>query len=344
MTRAKAAPAPPRPACAACAAPLHGRYCHVCGQDHAAERGIEFLARDAFAEALSLEGRTVHTLRDLFARPGKLLEAYRLGVGDYYFSPFKLFLVMSAAFFVFVTWVDVPIYQWLPYRTNEPLRVTLIENGFELRGAEYRDVFLQPLDRTPTLPALEQALDAAAAKADPTQRRALALYRDYNAAFVGMNDLWNTWLPRLLWLFMPAYALLLKLFFRRRSFAEHALFAIWAHCVAFAVLMGVATVNLTGLAMPVSVLFPIYLGFFTFAAAAFYQQRRWVAALKGLGHLLAYALLVWLPVIVVITLFYAAERTDIWPYMFGYEPLPNGGERLVVPPVEAPVPSPDGKG
>lgn len=329
---------PPQATCAACGAGLHGRYCHACGQDHQGRTGLEFLTRDAFAEVFSLEGRTWHTLRDLFARPARLLDAYRQGLGDYYFSPFKLFLVMSAAFFVFVTWVEVPIYQYLPFRTTPPISVTLIERGVEIRGVEYRDVFLQPTGQ-PAIAEHDEKLAAAEARADSQQKRAIRLYREYNAAFLDMNDFWHEWLPRLLWLLMPTYALLLMLFFPKRRWVEHALFGIWAHCVAFAVLIAIATVNLTGIGLPAAVLFPAYLFFFVLAAAPYYGVSKLQAALRGAGHLAIYALLVWLPVLFAISFAYGSGKTDVGASIMGYEYLEGGGERMQLPPDPTPVPS-----
>ena len=334
-----------RPNCAACDTPLQGMYCHECGQHHGGERGLKYLAQDAVAEALSLEGKTVATLRDMFWRPGKLLNAYRLGVGDRYFTPFKLFLLISAAFFIFVSWVNVPIYQYLPHKTGGPVTVTLIERGVEIRGVVYEDIYLRPLENRPVIPELERAFDRALPGATPEQARAIKLYRDYNAAFQDMNEFWHAWLPRLIWLLSPVYVLLLLPFFPRRPVAEHALFAIWAHCVVFVILMAVALINLTGVGMPSRVLFPVYLGFFTLAAASYYGLSRWQAFLRGFGHMLLYALLIWFPVLLGFAWSFAGERMALWDYFAAYATDVPGLERVVIPAEATPatVPPPGGK-
>lgn len=327
-----------RPNCVACDTPLQGMFCHECGQHHGGERGLDYLAKDALAEALSLEGKTVATLRDMFWRPGRLLNAYRLGVGDRYFTPFKLFLLVSAAFFIFVSWVHVPIYQYLPYRTGEPVSVSFIDRGVEIRGVVYQDIFLRPAENRPVVPELERAFDRALPSATPEQARAIQLYRGYNAAFQDMNDFWNDWLPRLIWLLSPVYVLLLIPFFPKRPVAEHALFAIWAHCVVFVILMAVALVNLTGVGLPARVLFPAYLGVFTLAAASYYGLVWWQALLRGLGHMLVYALLVWFPVLLGFAWSYAGERTPLWAYFAAYAQDEPGLERVVIPAADPPAP------
>jgi hypothetical protein len=98
----------------------------------------------------------------------------------------------------------------------------------------------------------------------------------------------------------------------------------------------VATINLTGAGLPAALLFPSYLAAFTFAAAAFYGVRKWQAALIGTGHLLAYVLLIWFPVVIFMSITWGAEKVNVWRYMLGYEVLGPGHERLQVPAADPP--------
>lgn len=298
-------------ACPACGAALHGRYCHDCGQDSQPDaRGVGFLLRDAFAEVFSLEGKTWHTLRDLVRDPARLLEAYRTGVGDYYFSPFKLFLVMSATLFLFLSWTNVAIYQFLPFRTPGPITVELIEDGVRVTGVEYRDAFFRPFDADPTVPRLERRLDEAAAAGDAAQRQAVAEYRAYNAGWLDLNAVFNDWIPRILWVLMPLYAVLLAVFFHGRRFTEHMLFTIWAHCVAGAVFMALSAANLLGAALPAWLALPPYLAMFLVAARGYYGAPWWQGLLKGLGHLAMYGLLVVITLVGVAAV-YAWDRVNV---------------------------------
>ena len=80
------------PACSACGASLHGRYCHECGQDaQARPRPLREWAAEAFSEANLVDGRTARTLTALAIRPGRLLEACRDGASSLYQTPTKLF-------------------------------------------------------------------------------------------------------------------------------------------------------------------------------------------------------------------------------------------------------------
>ena len=60
-------------------------------------------------------------------------------------------------------------------------------------------------------------------------------------------------------------------------------------------------------------LFPVYLGLFTFAASRFYQTPWWSALLKGLGHLTLYGTIV-LVALMIFAGIYANGRIsiDLW--------------------------------
>jgi hypothetical protein len=249
-----------------------------------------FLTRDAMAEALSLEGRTLHTLRDLLWRPARLLDGYRSGVAsDYYFSPFKLLLVMTGVMFLFLSWTDVALYQFLPVRTGGPIAVAPLPDGVKVTGVEYADVFFTPRREDVRMPELEAKLDAFSASATPVQRQAVGEFRKYNLAWIGLNDFFADWIPRVVWLLMPVYAGLLAWFFHRRPFAEHMLFAVWAHSAAGALFIGLSAVSLTGLNLSV-LIFPLFLALFVMAARGFYRVSWVQAGLRGAGHLGVYSL------------------------------------------------------
>lgn len=326
-------------ACPACGVGLHGRYCHACGQDSQPdERGVGFLLRDAFAEVFSLEGKTWHTLRDLFRDPARLLNAYRTGVGDYYFSPFKLFLVMSATLFLFLSWTNVAIYQFLPFRTPDPIAVELIPDGIRVTGIEYRDAFFRPFDPDPTVAALEQRLDAAAAAGDEAQRQAVAEYRAYNAAWLDLNAVFNEWIPRVLWVLMPAYAVLLAVFFHGWRFTEHMLFTIWAHCVAGALFMLLSAANLLGLALPAWLALPPFLAMFVYAARGYYRAPWSQGLIKGAAHLAMYAVVV-ICALLTVAVFYAWDRIDVAMWLGDGYMYVDGATEVRVPPT-APAATP----
>lgn len=284
--------------CPDCGAALVGRFCHACGQDSRPRNlPMKDLVGNVLAESFNLEGRTFLTADAMLRRPGELLVAFREGRG-LYTTPFKLFLIVSAVFFVFLVWTDVAIYQFLPVRTGAgPITAELVPNGVRLIGGALRDVFLFPRAADATAQETIAALEAARPGADAVQMRAIDDFIQYQRAWTDLNATLETWLPRLLWLLMPIYGLMLWPLFggRRRMLVEHFVFALWAHCLIFILLVLFATLNWVGLKLSFWLLALPYLAYFTLAARRYYAVSTAGAAWRGAVHLLAFFLVAWVP-------------------------------------------------
>ncbi|HLL84437.1 MAG TPA: DUF3667 domain-containing protein [Longimicrobium sp.] len=162
-----------RPACANCGTELMGAFCHACGQ----ERGpgavtLRALVAEVADEVLSLDGRFVRTFRTLLFRPGVLTREYLAGHRVGYFSPFRLYLLVSAAHLALVAATGATSFFFFTVSGS--------------RGAT---------------------------------GKAMAL------------------LPRLMFVLLPLFALLLHVLHRRprRMFVEHFVFALHFHTAAFIV-------------------------------------------------------------------------------------------------------------
>ena len=291
-------PAAGEAACAGCGATLVGPFCHACGQENRPRNlPMKDLIGNVMAESFNLEGRTFRTADAMLRRPGDLLVAFREGRG-LYTTPFKLFLIVSAAFFVFLVWSDVAIYQFLPVRSGEaPVTAELVPNGVRLVGGTLRDVFLFPRADGAVTGETIAALQSVRPGADAVQTRAIDDFIQYQRAWTDLNATLETWLPRLLWLLIPVYALMLwPLFGARRVLVEHFVFALWAHCLIFILLVLFATLNWVGLRFSFWLLAVPYLAYFTLAARRYYAVPVFGAAWRGAVHLLAFFVLAWLPV------------------------------------------------
>jgi hypothetical protein len=85
--------------CANCGAPLHGHYCHDCGQSaDTRHRSILHLIWEAIEATFELDGRLWRTLPALFFRPGKLARDYIDGRVARHVPPFRTFLVALLLF------------------------------------------------------------------------------------------------------------------------------------------------------------------------------------------------------------------------------------------------------
>ncbi|MET0289979.1 MAG: DUF3667 domain-containing protein [Pseudoxanthomonas sp.] len=88
-------------ACDNCATPLHGAYCHCCGQHaHNPLRSLRHAIEDIFESFWHLDGRVFLTLRDLLV-PGRLTVRFLAGHRMPYLPPLRLFVILSVlTFFV----------------------------------------------------------------------------------------------------------------------------------------------------------------------------------------------------------------------------------------------------
>ena len=288
--------------CPACGAGRNGRYCHACGQDSEAKpRPLREWAAEAFSEANLIDGRTARTLAVLAVRPGRYLQAWRVGAGSRYQSPTKLFVVMTALFLLVLNFTGVSLTQFVarPIDPSEPVTARLEPDGVTVRytNVEEHEFWLQPTVDVAIDPAVTAAIQAEADRATTDAARTALQYENHiNAEQAIIADRLTTWLPNVVWLLMPAYALLLApIFGRRRLLMEHLVFALWAHVTGFALLILLVLANRWGAGLPgwlVTIPFLIYV---TVAAKAYYALSWRQAVWRAPAHFFAYGALALTP-------------------------------------------------
>ena len=92
--------APAAAACANCGVALAGRFCHACGQEDAPGPGGRGFLRKVLADAASIDGKALRSLRDLVLRPGFLTREYLEGLRVRHTEPAQLYLLAAALFFL----------------------------------------------------------------------------------------------------------------------------------------------------------------------------------------------------------------------------------------------------
>lgn len=286
--------------CRACETPLHGRYCHACGDDSLPPaRNWRDLVEDWADSVFSFTDAVPRTLKALVMRPSLVPRALRAGDRKAFLPPVKLYLSISVVFFLFVAISHVEIVQLdIVPDGAQPMRV-VVKDGI-VRGfvnAHLGTKWLQPEvthhRNAEAVAALEQAkLEVH----DPFDRAVLSAAEAVADHPGSLNDDIETWGPRALWLAMPLYALLLLLLYRKgRLLSEHLIFSLWAHAMMFLLFIAGAGWNWIGLAggLPLSMLgYQVYL---TIALRHYYDDSLRGAAIRGMAHTAAYVGLVWLP-------------------------------------------------
>ncbi len=88
-------------ACMNCGTPLAGSHCHVCGQRHDPHlHSLWHFLREATENLTHADSRLWRTLWALVAKPGLLTREFIDGRRARYLPPFRLYLVISVAFFI----------------------------------------------------------------------------------------------------------------------------------------------------------------------------------------------------------------------------------------------------
>lgn len=87
--------------CLNCNAELHGRYCHVCGQENIEPKETVWgLISHFFYDITHFDGKFFSTTRYLVTRPGFLPKEYIEGRRARYLHPIRMYVFSSALFFI----------------------------------------------------------------------------------------------------------------------------------------------------------------------------------------------------------------------------------------------------
>lgn len=88
--------------CLNCNATVHGRFCHICGQENIEPReSVWHLINHFFQDITHFDGKFFSTLKYLLFRPGHLSREYMMGRRNSYLNPIRMYVFTSAFFFLF---------------------------------------------------------------------------------------------------------------------------------------------------------------------------------------------------------------------------------------------------
>jgi len=87
--------------CLNCGTEVHGRFCHVCGQENViTHQNFWALVKHFIFDIFHFDGKFFHTLGYLFSRPGFVARQYVDGKRMSYLDPIRMYLFTSAVFFL----------------------------------------------------------------------------------------------------------------------------------------------------------------------------------------------------------------------------------------------------
>ncbi len=275
--------APHDTVCLNCGTVLQGDFCHVCGQSgESLRRPFWSLLGESLETLLSIDGRIARTLPPLMLQPGRMTRAYLDGQRTRFIPPFRLYVLASLVFFVLVPLFTGQAVSILPKGAQdfESARAEIEQSHMDgdMDDEEYAAA-VKGLDEaeavwkagipglvTPQPPGEEGAEPAEPDKewAGFIPREALDSIREAgengdreSARFAEVMDepgrlaqQTMRWIPRMMFVLVPAYAALLGLVYLwRRQFLyfDHLIVSLHFHsAMFFAMAAGVLAAMLVG--------------------------------------------------------------------------------------------------
>ena len=241
-----------RVACANCGYQRANRFCPSCGQnDRDYIRALPPVLGDILKETFELDSRVVRTVKPMFLRPGELPSEFSRNRRARYVSPIRLYIFASLAFFFLLSVTTDFRPRSLEMAGNGEERVKLQAQA-EDADVDALKALLPPyqqrkVDEILTRPgmllskSILHTLSVTMADYDEPLAdwhrfmlaRLVDALEDPREAFSLLMD--N--LPFSMFITLPAYTVLLMLFFfgSRRYFTEHLVFAVQLHTFAFIV-------------------------------------------------------------------------------------------------------------
>lgn len=221
--------------------------------------------RDYIEDTFHLDSRLARSLWHLVARPGSLTQAYVEGQRSAYVRPFRLYLTASFLYLLALTFFPPnDIVRFQPAGQTEEMKLSV---GMATAAVTVTESTAPPASAPPERSALWHKMQKFSAQG-PGAAQAQAIH------------LIVTTLPKAMFVFVPVFALLLKLLYRRsgRFYAEHFLFALHFHAFSFLTL-GLSLVVLRGSVRPLQQI--IILGYLFLALRRVYGQPRVRTFLKA---------------------------------------------------------------
>jgi hypothetical protein len=222
--------------CLNCGAELKGSYCYQCGQkDMPRRQNISDLFINFISSFWSFESKFFKTFGTLLFKPGRIIQDYNAGKRETYYHPARMYVFLSFIFFL--------VYSFVP----EEDKINMNDDGRELTAEEKKQVLdsvetnweensLNGMKNVREYDSIQNTLPPE--KQDEWVERYLMrkmlLLREQNGD--SPKKIWSNYMssfaentPRMIFLLLPVFALLLKLLYVRRDFyySEHLIFAVF---------------------------------------------------------------------------------------------------------------------
>lgn len=297
-------------ACPNCGALKQGRFCAVCGQnDRDYLQSLFPVLSHILAETFEADSRVWRTLGGLFFRPGFLSLEFSRNRRAHYLSPFRLYLFTSLLFFLVLSLLTVDG----PKQDDGPGLIQVGAGGddkeveanleaIETLKRGLGDERAGKIDEIMARPESSVARTVLVVNAEVLAGRDEGLYFDLfvagqivdvlHAPWPVVRDRFVGYLPVAMFVVLPLYALMLKVLFirRHRFYAEHLVFSMHIHTIAF-VVFGIGLVTPSNWPFVDGVLLLALTAYYFMALKRFYATGVFVAIASFLFLACLYSLL-----------------------------------------------------
>lgn len=252
------------PSCANCGTALNGPYCSNCGQKAAdLNRPIWWILGEFLDAIFSYDSRTFRTIWLLVSEPGAFTSRYIAGQRASLLPPFRLFVIATVVFFLTLQLTDLALVAFkvrnataaeqAAAATTTTVEGTVVKSGGGAETIIEMDLFVpaSSLKHVKLTDQQKQDINGGAVRVETDglsedeanvlrefERGLSRVSQGYQKAVedpMKLNGPLNLWLPRLMLVLVPVFALLLAVMhWRPRVFLmEHLIFSLHVHTVVF---------------------------------------------------------------------------------------------------------------
>jgi len=225
--------------CLNCGTIVTGKFCQNCGQENIEVKETFFQILYHFIEDIThFDGKLIKTLKYLITKPGFLTKEYVTGKRASYIHPIRMYLFISAIFFLFIFSGEQKLVEVNTQQSNSSKIV--------FGDSTYRTI---------------AAYDSAQSKL-PKQKRDKWLTsklakqqiiinnkygNDQNKILAALIDNFKHNFSKILYLSLPIFAFFLWILYKRNKsyyFADHMIFSIHLYCAYFIIIFIYTTLDL----------------------------------------------------------------------------------------------------
>ena len=231
--------------CLNCGTEVAGRFCQQCGQENVEVKESFFQLLIHFVEDLThFDGKLWKTLKLLLFKPGSLTQLYIDGKRASYIHPIRMYLFISAVFFLFMFTGEVPekpvkigskTTQAKDFASGfqEGLNIDLDEDTVKFKTIAEYNASQQKLPDSKR----DNWLDAV------IKKKGIEINEKYNGDKFKIGkaliEKFEHYFSRMLYISLPIFAFFIWVLYRRNKnhyFVDHLIFSIHIYCAFYIIL------------------------------------------------------------------------------------------------------------